>query len=837
MMREHSGQGGLATTRVVATHAVPDKSIIDLAYDLSHLDDTNIWPSQAEMIVPEGEVMDEFVQRSILDWMDHGCHASIVPLDGRDGDQMEWMVSMIESVARGMMVRKVKRATRVGSGSRQSASGELKVGIVWKRADGQDSDAIIGRSRNSSGSSSGTSTHGLQDAWPRAVVQVGSAVSGGGNEDDERRASESIGHVMQFLIDSKRKRIREDSVVSLVMYDEGDCVFAMLHFVVARTRTSFTNMVSLIEEIGALHSRKKAGDYVLKSAQYSPLNMIAAPIVGGNTKLFIAPYSKGDGDDMSFVSSILSVCSSSQTLRTDIIWCDAYSSVPSIPATGSPQQSAYTPASDWITVDVDGQRETTTKSLQTAPFLQSPSIESMKESLKLRSSQTLNEAVKSAMKQMAKEESPTLAARLGHEQPGDDVHEKRTLEFPSLRSSWNSNGDVHGRRNPLGRSLFGGSFRKAPWKPTREFSPHRISRDVFSNIPSAEDARQESKTSLSLNNNVSTQADSGDDGVPEFVESEYLVHSATPSKASDDHADAPCSCEEKEEEPASCDVRDEVRLEIERHVNEKLLETIQELERKLEWSEIQRFQLEHSNQTSEDVILQDMECHDATSMLKALREERKSSKKMEQEVSSAKHDKLALEVEIASKDKEISLLRARVHALENQSDLSVAFKLCEDTLESAQEEARRLRCENTHLSEQLMTLEVSNMLSSYAPILPQDEDYDVDSAEGRIIYELSEKVKSMQQQLAKVEQQKEDTMQQLEQCQRQARSVHVNKKMANEALRRASLLQKKLDTVQEEARRQGLAMADTIAMYEERMQQQHMAYALPHQQPTNGITV
>mmetsp|Transcript_6104 Transcript_6104/g.11946 ORF Transcript_6104/g.11946 Transcript_6104/m.11946 type:complete len:137 (+) Transcript_6104:3-413(+) len=136
-----------------------------------------------------------------------------------------------------------------------------------------------------------------------------------------------------------------------------------------------------------------------------------------------------------------------------------------------------------------------------------------------------------------------------------------------------------------------------------------------------------------------------------------------------------------------------------------------------------------------------------------------------------------------------------------------------------------------------MTLEVSNMLSSYAPILPQDEDYDVDSAEGRIIYELSEKVKSMQQQLAKVEQQKEDTMQQLEQCQRQARSVHVNKKMANEALRRASQLQKKLDTVQEEARRQGLAMTDTISMYEERMQQQHMAYALPHHQPTNGITV
>lgn len=837
MMREHSGQGGLATTRVVATHAVPDKSIIDLAYDLSHLDDTNIWPSQAEMIVPEGEVMDEFVQKSILDWMDHGCHASIVPLDGRDGDQMEWMVSMIQSVARRMMARKVKKVTRVGPGSRQSASGELKVGIVWKRADGQDSDVMIGRSRNSSGSSSGTSTHELQNVWPRAVVQVGSSVSGGGNEDDERRASESIDHVMQFLIDTKRKRIREDSVISLLMYDEGDCVFAMLHFIVARTRTSFTNMVSLIEEIGALHSRKKAGDYILKSAQYSSLNMIAAPIVGGNSKLFIAPYSTNDGDDMAFVSNILSVCSSSQTLRTDIVWCDAYSSVPLIPTTGSPQQqSAHTPASDWISVDVDGQRETTTKSFQTASFLHSPSIESMKESLKLRTSQTLNEAAKSAMKQMAKEESPTLTARLGNEHAGTDVHEKRTLEFPSLRSSWNSNGDVQGLRHPLGRSLFGGSFRKAPWKPTREFSPHLVSRDVFSNLPSAQDGPQESNPSFSLNN-ASTQGGCEDDGVPEFVESEYLVQSVTPSEASDGHADSPCSREEKEEEPESCNVRDEVRAEIERHVNEKLLETIQELERKLEWSEIQRFQLEYSNQSSEDVIVPHVECQDAASMLKALREERKSSKKMEQEVASAKHDKLALEVEIASKDKEISLLRARVHSLENQSDLSVAFQLCEDALESAQEEARRLRCENTQLSQQLMTLEVSNMLTSYAPILPHDEDYDVDSAEGRIIYELSEKVKSMQQQLAEVEQQKEDAVQQLEQCQRQVRSAHVNKKVANEALRRASQLQKNLDTVQEEVRRQGLAMADTIAMYEERMQQQHMACAMPQHHPTNGITV
>ena len=828
-MREHSGSGGPATTRVVATHAVPDRSIIDLAFDLSRLDDTNIWPSQAEVVVPEGEVRDEFVQQSILDWMDHGCHASIVPLDGRDGDQMDWMVSMIQSVVREMMVRKVKRVATARSGSRQSASGELKVGIVWKRADGQDSDAMIGRSRNSSGNSSGASAQRLQNVWPRAVVHVGSAVSGVENEDDVRRAGENIDHVMQFLIDSKRRRIREDAVISVVMYDEGACVFSMLHFVVARTRTSFANMASLIEEIGALHSRKKAGDYVMKTAHYSVLNMIAAPIVGGDTKLFIAPYATSDGDDMALVSSILSVCSSSQTLRTDILWCDAYSSVPLIPSDGTPQQSAHTPGSDWITVDVDGQQGTATKSLQTASLLHSPSIESMRESLKLRSSQLLNDAAKSAMKQVAQEESPTLGARLGNEQPGD---EKRTLEFPSLRSSWNSNGNVQGRRNPLGRSLFGGSFRKAPWKPTREGSPHRVSRDVFSNIPSEADARQESNTSFSLNH-VST----GVDDVPEFVESEYLVQSATPSEASDDIADVSCLYKEQEEEQKACDVRDDVRLEIERHVNEKLLETIQELERKLEWSEIQRFQMEHSTHALDDALVLDVECHDAASVLKALREERKSSKKMEQQVASAKHDTLALEVEVASKDKEIALLRARVKSLENQSDLSVAFKLCEGALESAQEDARRLRCENTQLSQQLMTLQVSNMLTSYAPILPRDEDYDVDGAEGRIIYELSEKVKAMQQQLAKVEQQKEDTQQQLEQCQRQARSVHVNKKVANQALRRASQLQKDLDTVKEEAHRQGLVMADTIAMYEERMQQQHMAYAMPHHNPTNGITV
>ena len=82
------------------------------------------------------------------------------------------------------------------------------------------------------------------------------------------------------------------------------------------------------------------------------------------------------------------------------------------------------------------------------------------------------------------------------------------------------------------------------------------------------------------------------------------------------------------------------------------------------------------------------------------------------------------------------------------------------------------------------------MLHNHSPILPEDEDYDIDGAEGRIIYQLHDKIKSLLQKVSRLEKEKENLIQSNHDLMKERRIAEVNKKVAQKALVKVAKLQK-----------------------------------------------
>ena len=764
------------------THVVPDQSIIELADDLSDLKETNIWIGDAEVVggtSSDGRGLDTV---RVASWMRRGCHATVLPLDGRDGDHMDWLVESIKGVV-GQLVK--------GDGPETSCN-SVRVGLVWKRTDGQDSDRIdFDGGRNRFGSDEGSATAdssrvSRRDSGrikPKVVVHVG---QGG---DVEGVWTSNVDRVMQFLVDGRRKRVREDCVVSVVLYDESECIFAMTNFIIAKTRISFMHLVGLVEEIGQLHAQGVSGNFALKAAQLTPLNVVASPYITGDAKIYVMSYP--NGQDLEYVSKIVTVCASSQTLRTDMVWVGA-DAVPCT-TTGDDEGRCGDCAGSWVTVvnRVDESRDMSS-------LLHSPSISMMRESLKLQASQQLSAAAKSAIRRVTKEGSPTydMPMTADAENFRRSLPEKRMLNFSSLRSSL---GKVDGEQVTRQDDIIEKeqALKTATWMPTKNFMSQnlnlRASRDVFSSIP------QDNIDSISLHR-PTTEVDE----IPEFVESGPL--------ASEEMEECSAVHQSKEGPETSIPhpshdslnssrIVDEVQQSIEVRVNDRLLETVKELEQKLQWSEMQRLEMRSTIDALREGPVSNLDYTNHDSIIAALREERKSTKQLEHAAEVTQQSMLSLHVEMSSKDKEIALLQARINALENDSDISSSYQMCEDALERAQAQAQHLRLENAELMKQLAMLQVSEMVHSHSPILPEDEDYDVDGAEGRIIYQLHDKIKSLLQKVSRLEKEKENLIQSNHDLKKETRIAEVNKKVAQKALAKVSKLQKDVNRMRKQIER------------------------------------
>lgn len=715
------GQANLNDERTSARHpmhAVPDKSMKSMVLDMSDLHGTNVWLGEAELVRPG---FGTECQEGLVEWMSKGCYATVLPLDGRDTMHMEWMTTIVKTVMRGLL----------------SAGGRRRVGLTWKRCDGENSDMLGETSILSLINTEGDTSIGYKSLnrsrvnsarmRPRVVVGVE-------NEHD-------VDVALRGVVDLSKGRIREDCVLSLVLVDEEECIFSMLSFVTAQSRLSFLNLVSLVEEIGKLHQTGKAGDFRLQCGQLTELNKLASMYLDGNTKLYVAAYPQQE--DFAFVDSIASVCAGDQTVRTDIQWVDP----------------THVPEYETPSLNFNSSSKSISRLSDTEESLMgSLDIGRMKESLQARTSEHLSAAARSAMKGIFEEESPT--------NPKSDIKksfpERRILHFHSGHSPSYQQQRQEGGWIDVDRS-----------------------RDVFSSLQTNGHTagvhtieNDETLESISLQR-PTTSAEVEYD-IPEFIESDGSLK--------DDHG----MVNNQSWAHSKTSMKADVYRSIDSKVSEKLLESIGELQEQLEWSEMQRHQLEARVEALSNGLCAGWSHSDNREpLIKALSEERKSSRNVESLMLTMKQEKLTQEVEMATKDKQLLIANARIQALQNHSDVRIAYEMCEDELQIAQEEASYLREENAELARKLAMLEMSNLVQSHCPILPEDEDYDVNGAEGRIIYKLHEKIKGLQRKLSKAEVMNADMKRELEHAKREERRTIVTKKVAKDALAKLSQLTKK----------------------------------------------
>ena len=821
----------------VPLHAVPDQSIVNLALDLSDLEGTNIHLGEATVVAPDSAP--STAAASLVAWLRKGCHATMMPLDGRDRDQMAWLRDVLAGVVGGL-------------NAPSAAGAAARVGLIWRRIDGLDVDLLEEYKREME-----PSWVGRKDSWMSQTSQT-SQMSARGRPDSGRIKPRTIvsvrdeGELDAVLSECVLgQTIKQDCVVSIVFHDEESCLFSMLHVAVAGTRLSFLNLASLVEEIGQLHAAGRAGDFRLKSSEMTDLNALASHYVRGDARLFVVEYKARE--DLSYVGGIVSVCASSQTVWTDLVWLDANivrraASVMSWEALGGdggdgdgggdesgrdPEDvgdednevsfyevgtnieermaedsfgGVYSVYGD----DDDDDEESDRNDL--ASCFQSPSIASIRQSLQERVAREMSTAAKRAASKI-KADSPTEGGAMsGATGLSGKSYTERRLLFPSLQQSHTgaaaAAGSDGGRRRGGGDGGGGGGggghcgtadAAAAILRPAGNqgaTSLDQTSRDFFSSLRTidVEHRFQDPNVeSISLHRPTTT----GD--VHEFASESNGgggMWSSSPSEGATAAATAALTRTTTTTKAETAAAYGPVFENIEARIHERFDARLRDLTERLEISEMRRIELQSLYDVLKDGPSAGWDFSDHQSIIKSLQEEVKRCKSLEAAMSSMEQARLEVDVELDAKDREIGLLRARIHALESESDVSTAYKLCEEALSSAREECRVLRQENADLVGKLAAVEVSSLMAANgaSAILPEDEDYDVD-AEARIIYKLHEKLKLATRRSKRLEAENSDLRSKLHEGQRAERVAIVTRNVCDKLKKKVNALQRELRQV------------------------------------------
>ena len=387
-----------------------------------------------------------------------------------------------------------------------------------------------------------------------------------------------------------------------------------------------------------------------------------------------------------------------------------------------------------------------------------------------------------------------------------DKPEQRALQFASLESAngtpkIGTNGDIFDGylRSSQGRDVFSSlpSFSKINGFQNQPKQQPTLCERYQSKSDEECEFEELDEASLSLRGDVS---------IPEFVEGRSNhVEEETDFLDQDGEAN-------NFSEPSSHILQDHVcELEVEKRVNKNLLREMDELEHKFKSSQhrITELELLLAAKTEEPEI--SVLDGDFEGTLVALRRERRNTRELKDELSTMKSKILCLEVEMSTKDREIALMRARLQALQKKTDLAKAFELCEDALLSSQQECKELKLANQELGKKLSHLEVSNMLGSYLPILPNDEDDFGSDIESKIIIDLQKRLKMAEAKLERSEKSRWATEEFIESQQRDVRASLVQKRVAENALRKVEELQYRLACSEQTSHAQSLLAAEALA--------------------------
>ena len=804
-------------------HAVPDQSIVNLALDLSDLEGTNIHLGEATLVAPDSDP--STAAASLVTWLRKGCHATVMPLDGRDRGQMAWLRGVLAGV--------------VGGLNAPSAAGAARVGLIWRRIDGLDVDLLEEYKREME-----PSWVGRKDSWMSQMSQT-SQMSARGRPDSGRIKPRTIvsvrdeGELDAVLSECVLgQTIKQDCVMSIVFHDEESCLFSMLHVAVAGTRLSFLNLASLVEEIGQLHAAGRAGDFRLKSSEMTDLNALASHYVRGDARLFVIEYKARE--DLSYVGAIVSVCASSQTVWTDLVWLDANivrraASVMSWEALGGgdggdggDDESGRDPEDvgdddDEVSFyevgtnieermaeasfggldsvyrgDDDDDEENDRNDL--ASCFRSPSIASIRQSLQERVAREMSTAAKRAASKIEVDSPTEGGAMSGATGLSGKSYTERRLLFPSLQQSHTGADGAGGGQCGTAAAAAAAIPRPAAGNQGAT-SLDQTSRDFFSSLrtidvehrfqdPNVDSISLQRPTTTGDVHEFASESDGGGRGGGG-------MWSSSPSEgatAANTAALTRTTTTTTKEETAAA--YGSVFENIEARIHERFDARLRDLTERLEISEMRRIELQSLYDVLKDGPSAGWDFSDHQSIIKSLQEEVKRCKSLEAAMSSMEQARLEVDVEIDAKDREIGLLRARIHALESESDVSTAYKLCEEALSSAREECRVLRQENADLVGKLTAVEVSSLMAANgaSAILPEDEDYDVD-AEARIIYKLHEKLKLATRRSKRLEAENSDLRSKLHEGQRAERVAIVTRNVCDKLKKKVNALQRELRQV------------------------------------------
>lgn len=413
---------------------VPGKEQLELAYGLSNLTNATVWPARA-VELEEDDIVSNGVERSgaphgrivmenLLEWSNKGCHSTVAPLDGRKSEVVAWVRRSIEALVGLLRERPPSRSGSSGRSSAASAGRVLqrKIGISWCRPGGWGTLETLRWAQT------GRDAGPEQAGWPEGR---GTAMRTDSLENEAEahagllstdivniESVEDVERVMSCLfsgIGTKRERVRMDVVLSVVLYDELECIVSTVNFVLTKTRMMMLPLIDLLEEVILLHARKRAGDHVLKNAHMTEFNCLAAPYLAGNVKLFVVQQEEDGMKRFMDVSSMISVCVKSQTLRTDVQWYDSdvfgfltgQAGETLSCTTGGSRSTGNNALSSYSHPSMRQHGSEFSGDASVRVVLQSPKIEAKREEMKNMLSKSLSDAAMMAAGSVSGKSSPT----------------------------------------------------------------------------------------------------------------------------------------------------------------------------------------------------------------------------------------------------------------------------------------------------------------------------------------------------------------------------------------------------------------------------------------------
>jgi hypothetical protein len=263
--------------------------------------------------------------------------------------------------------------------------------------------------------------------------------------------------------------------------------------------------------------------------------------------------------------------------------------------------------------------------------------------------------------------------------------------------------------------------------------------------------------------------------------------------------------------PAAAAAELAAELEKERRVNSVLLKQLQEAQERAAMA---------TAAAASVPAMENIEPGDFSGVLAALQHERLRNTELGQQAQRAAEAQLTLEVELASAQRENAITRARCRALERQSPLAHIFAQCEAAVKNAEDKAQRLQKENFDLARAVSEAELSSLVKSAI----NKEDKTNSSDTSAVIATLHKKLNVAHSQIRKL--QAEVAGQQAKACEAESslRSADVNRRTAEDAIRRNSALQEALTAAEARFEEQCLAAAEALAAAEE-LQRERDEYA------------